>query len=71
MPDRVLNGITVTAAYYQRFIHSELNLQIQKLRHGKINSNMSILYDNARLHVAQPIIDLFIDYAWETLRHSP
>ncbi len=28
-------------------------------------------HNNARLHVAQPVVYLFIDYAWETLHHPP
>ncbi len=29
------------------------------------------LHDNARLHSVQPVIDLLIDYKWETLHHPP
>ncbi len=34
--DRVSNGITVTAAYYQKFIRSVLHPQIRKLRPKKL-----------------------------------
>ncbi len=30
-----------------------------------------ILQDNAYLHVALPVVDLFIDYTWETLYCPP
>ncbi len=29
------------------------------------------MHDNAHRHVAQSVIDLFIDYAWKTLHHLP
>ncbi len=32
---------------------------------------MSILHDNGCPHVAQSVVDLFIDYAWETPCHQP
>ncbi len=37
--------------------------QIRELWSEQIDSNMSILHDNARLHVAQPVVDLLTDYA--------
>ncbi len=37
--------------------------QIRKLWPGKINSGVSILHNTVRQHVAQSVIDLFIDYA--------
>ncbi len=67
--DQVPNGITMTAAYYQKFTYSVLCPQIQKLRPRKIDSGMSILHNDARPHAAQPVFNLFIDYAWETLRN--
>ncbi len=65
----MLNDITVTATYYRKFIRSVLCPEIWKLQPEKTDSGAPILHDNGRLHVAQPVVDLFVDYAWVTLRH--
>ncbi len=57
--DWVPNGITVTATYYQKFIHSVLHPQIWKLRPEQIDSVVSILRNNAQPYVAQPVVNLF------------
>ncbi len=58
------NGITVIAAYYQKFIRSLLHPQIWKLQPEKMDSGVLITP-----HVAQPVVNLFIYYAWKTLHH--
>ncbi len=68
--DQVPNSITVTAVYYQKFICSVLHLQIWKLAQ-KIDSSVSILHNNGRPHVAQKIVNLFINYMRKTLHHPP
>ncbi len=69
--DQVPKSNTTTAAYYQKFICSVLLPQIQKLGAKKIDGGVLILHDIAEPHVAQPVVNLFIDYTWEALRHPP
>ncbi len=40
-----------------------------KILAQKVENGVSIFHDYARPNIAQPVVDLFIDYAWETLRH--
>ncbi len=68
---QVPNGISATAAYYQKFIHSVFYPQIRKLFPEKTDFGVSILHNNAHPHVVRPVVDLFIDYTRETLRHPP
>ncbi len=66
--DQVPNGITATATHDQKFIRSVLRPQIWKLQPKKTDSGVSIPH-NAHQHVAQPVVDLFIDYTRETFCH--
>ncbi len=69
--NQVLNGITMIAAYYQKFIHSVLGPQTLKFRAEKTDINVWPLRNNVHPHVAQPAVGLFTDYSWETLCHQP
>ncbi len=57
----VPNDVTVTAAYNQKFIRSALHPQNWKLLSEKIDRGELILHDNVHPHVAQPVVNLFID----------
>ncbi len=57
--NKVLNDITTTVAYYEKFIRSILLPQIWKLK--KIDKGVSILHDNACWCVVQSVVNLLID----------
>ncbi len=62
--DQVPNGITVTAAYSTKSYLFSIAPTNSKTSFRKKST-----YDNMPSHIAQPVINLFIDYTWETLHH--
>jgi len=68
----VLEGQTVNADYYCRFLHHHLSPAMRRKRPRLFQNNLPIvLHDNARCHVANNITFLLRRWQWEILEHPP
>jgi len=70
MTDRVLSGMTVTAAYYHQFLQ-KLRRKMHANRPDLLENGVLILHDNARPHLGKDIHELLHGYSWEVLPHPP
>jgi len=70
MTDRVLSGMTVTAAYYRQFLQ-KLRRKMHANRPDLLENVVFILHDNARPHLGKDVRKLLDGYSWEVLTHPP
>ena len=68
MTDRVLSGMTVTAAYYCQFLQ-KLRRKMHMNRPDLLENGFLILHDNARPQRGKDVRELLDRYSWEVLPH--
>ena len=70
MTDRVLSGMTVTAAYYCQCLQ-KLRRKMHANRPDLLENGVLILHDNTRSHLGKDVRGLLDGYGWEVLPHPP
>ena len=67
----VPQGQNVNAQYFRHFLENNLRPALRRKRPHFLQNPPIILQDNARVHTAHPITDLYHHWGWEVLFHPP
>jgi hypothetical protein len=70
MTDRVLNGTTVTVAYYCQFLQ-KLRHKMHMNRPDLLEHGVLILHGNARPRLGKDVRELLHGYSWAVLPYQP
>ena len=67
----VPQGQNVNAQYFRHFLKNNLRPALRRKHPHFLQNPPIILQDNARVHTAHPITDLYHHWGWEVLFHPP